>query len=222
MSSPGRGSGQGDPARPGGSGHRLPGRPQERTAGGGDPGRAVAPHRREPLPGGRAGTAGAGGEQIRVRAGAARGHTPRAAAPEGMTPAAGGRPGRSEHPMSARKRLHRPRHHRPRGSRAGAQAARHVHRRDRRRRAPPPGLGNPRQQRGRGDERPRQPDRGDAAPRRFGEHPGQRPRDPGGCPSAFGEAGHRSHPHHPPRRREVSTAAPTTPPAASTESGPRW
>ena len=59
--------------------------------------------------------------------------------------------------------LHRERHHRPRRPRAGPQAARHVHRRRRLRRAASPRLGDPRQLRRRGDERLRLEHRGHAA-----------------------------------------------------------
>ena len=57
--------------------------------------------------------------------------------------------------MAAGEALHRRRHHGPRGARAGAQAARHVHRRRRRARLSPPALGDRRQLDRRGDQRPR-------------------------------------------------------------------
>ncbi len=79
-----------------------------------------------------------------------------------------------------RGNLHRKRHHRPRGPRAGSPPAGHVHRRRRIDRAASPRLGNRRQLRRRGDERPRVEHRRHAAQGRVVDHGRRRrPRDSG-------------------------------------------
>ena len=111
--------------------------------------------------------------------------------------------------MATRRRppagqLHRQRHPGPRGPRAGPQAARHVHRRHRQRRLPPPALGDRRQLGRRGDQRLRHAHRGHAAQgRQDGHRRRQRPRHPGRRHAEVQEAGARADPHHAARGRQV-------------------
>ena len=100
--------------------------------------------------------------------------------------------------------LHRSGHPGPRGPGARAQAPRHVHRRDRRDRVPPPVVGDRRQLRRRGDQRLR-PTGGGHAPQGRADHHRRRrwSRHPGGRDAEVQEAGGGDHPHHAARRREV-------------------
>ena len=100
--------------------------------------------------------------------------------------------------------LHRQRHHRSRRPRTGSQAPRHVHRRRRRHRAAPSGVGGPRQLDRRSDERARVEHPRDAAQGRFvADDRRRRPRHPGRSPSADEEERARGHLHGAPRRRQV-------------------
>jgi hypothetical protein len=91
-----------------------------------------------------------------------------------------------------------------RGARARPQAPRHVHRRHRRTRAPPPRGRSPRQRDGRGRGGPRHPHRGRASRRPRRHHPRQRPRHPGGpAPEVPRQVRARGHPLHAPLGRQV-------------------
>ena len=101
--------------------------------------------------------------------------TDRAQASSGAAKSGGGRSRRG----AARGRVHGGQHPGPRGARGGAAPARHVHRLDRRARAPSPRLGGRRQLDRRGDGRPCHADRGADPPRRDGRRDRRRTRRPG-------------------------------------------
>ncbi len=99
-------------------------------------------------------------------------------------------------------RLHGRQHPGPRGPRGRPQAARHVHRLDRRPRPASPRLGGRRQLDRRGDGRPGDDHPRDDRDRRHGHRVRRRPRRPGR--QAFDRQGRpRGRPHRAPRRRQV-------------------
>ena len=103
-----------------------------------------------------------------------------------------------------RQRLHRQAHRGAGGARAGAPAARHVHRRHRREGAASPVRRGDRQRDGRGAGRPRHLHRGRARRRRLHHRHRQRPRHPGRSASEVQEqVGARSDHVHAARRRQV-------------------
>ena len=110
-----------------------------------------------------------------------------------------------EHPEWPRRlgRLRRSGHHRPRGSRGGPQASRHVHRVDRPPRPAPPRLRGGRQLRRRGARRPRVARRRHDPPRQLGHRRRRRPRHPGRDHGEGGPARRRGRAHRPARRRQV-------------------
>ena len=116
------------------------------------------------------------------------------------------------------------RHPGPRGPRAGAQAARHVHRRHRHQRLPPPALGDRRQLGRRGHQRlrARSIEVTLHKDRQVGHRRRQRPRHPRRHQDEVQEVGARADAHHAARGRQVRRGAATRSRAACTASARRW